>query len=65
MTTKKATILLLALSMMWGSSFVFSSMAMEQGMAATDVVFIRFFLGTILLYLVTYKRFSIKNIEKT
>lgn len=52
MNRKTASWLLLAASAMWGSSFVASKHCINSGMLQFEIVFYRFFLGTILTALV-------------
>lgn len=49
MSKRTATAALLAASFMWGSSFVASKICINHGMLQFEIVFYRFFLGTILL----------------
>ena len=56
MTRRSASWLLLAASAMWGSSFVASKYCINSGMLQFEIVFWRFFLGTILTALVFRKQ---------
>lgn len=56
MSEKKASGLLLAAAAMWGSSFVASKYCINSGMLQFEIVFYRFFLGTILTALIFRKQ---------
>lgn len=56
MTRRSASLLLLAAAAMWGSSFVASKYCINSGMMQFEIVFCRFFLGTILTALVFWKQ---------
>ena len=56
MSRRSASWLLLAASAMWGSSFVASKYCINSGMLQFEIVFWRFFLGTILTALVFRKQ---------
>lgn len=56
MSEKKASGLLLAAAAMWGSSFVASKYCINSGMMQFEIVFYRFFLGSILTAIVFWKQ---------
>ena len=51
MSQRKATVLLLLASVMWGSSFVGSKVCLNSGMLQFEIVFYRFLIGTALMWL--------------
>lgn len=56
MTRQRASLLLLAASAMWGSSFVASKYCINSGMLQFEIVFCRFALGTLLTALLFRKQ---------
>ena len=61
MNKRNAPWLLIVAAVMWGSSFVASKICIRYGMMPFETIFIRFFCGAILIWLVFHKGFHPYN----
>lgn len=62
LNSKNANLMLLLASIIWGSGFITTQIALNEGITPFQLMFARFFLGSILLNIIFYKR--VKKLSK-